>query len=343
MARGFDNRKDPGGPRYGSGPNRFLRGRKRYGDIGRVSPGDELENTRDHERLWMMLETLKKKQAEIANFVGWFPGDISTLGESGDTPPNTVYQSDFVNVFSHTSFSFTEIPEADFTYAVIPRLRHFAFNGWHIQCRFIGHIYGFSGVYAPTLHGEGTTVNIFNFSDGNILDWAVDTGWQDMWTSSGGFVVDNETDGIIAMQGQLGGLGTSTHISSGSAYFRWMKNDSLGLGQFLDGDISPLARISTAKLAWPVQTITANYTLDGTEGLILADCTGGNIVIDTPLMSTNSDGKMVRIVKIDASANTVTFDPYGAAPVALPATTWVGHNQSDSVDAVWGTGGWWVF
>lgn len=40
-------------------PNPWYRGAKRYGDIGRhAPPGDELENTRDHERIWHELGDL---------------------------------------------------------------------------------------------------------------------------------------------------------------------------------------------------------------------------------------------------------------------------------------------
>lgn len=43
-------------------PNPWYRGSKRYGDLGRhAPPGDELENTRDHERIWHELGNLRSK------------------------------------------------------------------------------------------------------------------------------------------------------------------------------------------------------------------------------------------------------------------------------------------
>lgn len=62
MARSTDKRKTPGGTRFGGGPNRAWSGAKRYGGLSaHVPPGDELENSRDHNRIWEWLHRLSRE------------------------------------------------------------------------------------------------------------------------------------------------------------------------------------------------------------------------------------------------------------------------------------------
>lgn len=56
-------------------------------------------------------------------------------------------------------------------------------------------------------------------------------------------------------------------------------------------------------------TKTANYTLTPMDEMILGDATSGNLTFALPPASS-CPGKIVRIKKIDSSANTLTIDPY---------------------------------
>ena len=55
-------------------PNPWYRGSKRYGDLGRhAPPGDELENTRDHERIWWELANMRRGGDGGGPFDPWIP------------------------------------------------------------------------------------------------------------------------------------------------------------------------------------------------------------------------------------------------------------------------------
>ena len=69
-----------------------------------------------------------------------------------------------------------------------------------------------------------------------------------------------------------------------------------------------ISSISSA-LSISIVNKTANYTLVvGTDYRITADATAGNIVITLPQWASTS-GSIFSVIKIDATANTVTLTP----------------------------------
>ena len=87
-----------------------------------------------------------------------------------------------------------------------------------------------------------------------------------------------------------------------------------------------------------VKSITANYTTDWYDTILLVNATGGNITITLPdsgLVASTKDemGKIFYIKKVDASANTVTVDGYSTQTID-GATTKVLTTQYDSISIV---------
>lgn len=87
-----------------------------------------------------------------------------------------------------------------------------------------------------------------------------------------------------------------------------------------------------------VKSITANYTTDWYDTILLVNATGGNITITLPdsgLVASPKDemGKIYHIKKVDASANTVTIDGYSTQTID-GSTTNVITTQYDSITIV---------
>ena len=105
-----------------------------------------------------------------------------------------------------------------------------------------------------------------------------------------------------------------------------------------------------------IKTITSNYSIEVTDGLILADCTSGNITIDLTYALTslalqdvtyaylgtsytNTFSKIVTIKKKDSSANTVTIDADGANTIDGVATKVI-STQYDKLTIQWDGTNW---
>jgi len=74
-------------------PNPWYRGSKRFGDLGRhAPPGDELENTRDHERIWHELANLRPGKGGIDAGPWVFPTLINGWANAGAPYDNIAYR-----------------------------------------------------------------------------------------------------------------------------------------------------------------------------------------------------------------------------------------------------------
>jgi hypothetical protein len=87
-----------------------------------------------------------------------------------------------------------------------------------------------------------------------------------------------------------------------------------------------------------VKSVTANYTTDWYDTILLVNATGGNITITLPdsgLVASTKDemGKIYHIKKVDASANTVTIDGYSTQTIDGAATNVI-TTQYDSITIV---------
>jgi len=103
MPFSFDPRQLPGGPVYDEKGNRPFRGVKRYGDLGRVTPGDELENTRDHERLWMHIHQVQEKARAANKAASTAQESIASGGSPGGIAPPEIWKA-AVRFASGTAF-----------------------------------------------------------------------------------------------------------------------------------------------------------------------------------------------------------------------------------------------
>lgn len=91
---------------------------------------------------------------------------------------------------------------------------------------------------------------------------------------------------------------------------------------------------------FPVMEITASYTINYNDGVILADATAGNITI-TLLPALEMTQKRIVIMKTDASANTVTVDA-NASETINGALTNVLSTQYAKVEITAYNGAWYV-
>lgn len=87
-----------------------------------------------------------------------------------------------------------------------------------------------------------------------------------------------------------------------------------------------------------VKSITANYTTDWYDTILLVNASGGNITITLPdsgLVASTKDemGKIFYIKKVDATANTVTVDGYSTQTIDGAATNVI-STQYDSITIV---------
>lgn len=81
------------------------------------------------------------------------------------------------------------------------------------------------------------------------------------------------------------------------------------------------------KVPTKVLSITASYTMDDADALILANATGGAITI-TLLTAAGRGGRRIIVKKTDASANLVTID--GAGSETLDDSLSLGLSQKNA-------------
>ncbi len=63
-----------------------------------------------------------------------------------------------------------------------------------------------------------------------------------------------------------------------------------------------------------VVTVVANYNVLGADSIVLCDATGGAFQVNLPA-AADSEGQLLAVKKIDASANSVTIDANGAEEI----------------------------
>lgn len=88
----------------------------------------------------------------------------------------------------------------------------------------------------------------------------------------------------------------------------------------------------------PFREVSANYTADATDYLILVDATGGARTITLPKAETWAGFPLV-VKKVDSSANAVTIDGNGSETID-GATTYALSEQYDSIEILSDGEGW---
>ncbi len=81
-----------------------------------------------------------------------------------------------------------------------------------------------------------------------------------------------------------------------------------------DGSTIEYINFTSSNIGNTVNTISSNYTVSGTDYIILANAASGNIII-TLYTAINNKGKVLKFKKIDSSANTITIDGNGSETI----------------------------
>jgi len=296
MPFSFDPRQLPGGPVYDEKGHRPFRGVKRYGDLGRVTPGDELENTRDHERLWMYIHQIREK-ARAAQFAAdnidltSIQSQITDLDDIVTALPGVAVPDGAVfaqNADISNASGATDLGVAG------PEILHYiqyANAGYVLQARAIGHGSEHTGVIGVALQqqdlGIGGTPLLSLYGGGNF-----DTGWIDVSIATSGI----ETD-VIKAQSSLtfSYIYGQTFVVTATMYFRWTGE---GVQTFIVG---------ASDVSHGQRKMKTTGTLDGTSSFIVASAGVGSFTINLPAAASHF-GRMYTIRKIDSTGNTVTVD-----------------------------------
>lgn len=109
----------------------------------------------------------------------------------------------------------------------------------------------------------------------------------------------------------------NTPIYEGNTTDVYAKNESdvkITDTTFLTDKIVTILSGSTLVTKNEIQTITSSGSITNLDSKILSDATGWNIVLTLPPSATSS-GKLFNIKKIDATANTVTLQWFGAETI----------------------------
>ena len=148
----------------------------------------------------------------------------------------------------------------------------------------------------------GPTSGTMGIEHGNILG-AASTPYYD-WHSSGNSI---DYDARIIATGGTATNGQGTL----SIYAATLAVNALltisGYQVWHAGNLTPGA-------VTPVRTVTANYTVALTDGVIFVDCTAGPVAVALPTVATaivGTQGQRVQIKKIDSTANAVTITATG--------------------------------
>ena len=151
-------------------------------------------------------------------------------------------------------------------------------------------------------------------------------------------VQDTTNDVIVLVQAQdsLGFIGTGSnhpYVFVSNSVARGIVSQT---GLFGFGTTAPASLVDIdGPIGTAILTVTGNTTLDGTHSTLLANATG-NITITLPTAassynSTDDIGRIYRIKKIDADADTVTIDGNGSETID-GGTTAVLTTQYESID-----------
>jgi hypothetical protein len=88
-----------------------------------------------------------------------------------------------------------------------------------------------------------------------------------------------------------------------------MGNMDLGGGNLRRANVT-----TTSPVFMATETITTDATLDETNGLVLVDASGGDVVVTLPT-AVGITGRSYEIKKTDTSVNTVTVDGDGTETI----------------------------
>ena len=120
----------------------------------------------------------------------------------------------------------------------------------------------------------------------------------------GGGGTVNSVSGLSTPTLNLSSSGTTNVVISGGVNISTVTGNTIVAKP--DGLYSPSSSGSSVKM--PIKTVSANYSLTISDGVILVNAASGNVVISA-LAPATAVGIVYTVKKIDSSANTVTVLP----------------------------------
>ena len=131
----------------------------------------------------------------------------------------------------------------------------------------------------------------------------------------------------LSVVNQLAG-GTITLTAAGTTVIT--NNAAVGGALTVAGNTAWHAGNLVPGATMPVRTVTANYTVVLSDGVIFVDASAGPVTITLPLASSaivNGQGQRVRVKKIDTTANAVTISATGGL-IDLAANAVISYSQN---------------
>ena len=101
-----------------------------------------------------------------------------------------------------------------------------------------------------------------------------------------------------------------------------------------------IQRLGQFNVEQDARTVTAAYSMDPTDDLVLADATGGAFTVTLPAV-TNAQRKLYHVKRTNAGVNNVTVDGFGAETID-GALTFVLGAQYDSITVLHNGTAWWI-
>lgn len=327
MARSWDRRKGVGPLLKTRGPGREL--------VGRVTPGDHVEVSREIERIWAWLhriDTLSRRNKHRVENIDFsdIESQISDLNDivvnlpGYGLPPSTIYAFPYNWGDTTGSHAASDVPTQ-----IIPDFYAWQQLGYTFQLRITGGGYPYGG---PPVDGDGAAGYIFysNGSPEGGVDLVFfhggffDSGWQDI-----SLAVSNPAPGNTTLVGSIRHAGVGVgEGAAGTIYGRWT-------GTGINPNVVLASEVGDAPTL-----VVANATLSGSQSFIQADASSASLTVTLPAVASNT-GRRYIVKKVDATANTVTVD--GASSETIDgATTYVLGSQWESVEIVCNGVEWYV-
>jgi len=222
-------------------------------------------------------------------------------------------------------------------------------TGWMVNGCVFEPLYGGAGVSAikGSISGwqENLTILGTGFWDAAGLTGAwIELNWNNLNVHSCYFELDTGVT-AVKMTGTNTGvslIGNYVHGSAGTWFTPAGSTQVFETGNRIPAGVT--GTYSVVSTAWSpvvssnyrmrVQNITASAGGVGTDGLVLADATGGAVIYTLPDAAAVGVGSRQFVKKKDASANTVTVTRKNGYENIEGAASWVLSNQFDFVELI---------
>lgn len=332
-----------------------MRGNRRQ-IVGRVTPGDDVEVSREIERLWewhMSLDRLLKRIRRILTGPDGLPETFDDLDASfgGGRPFDGIRQKPQTSSHTVSGGSMQAVPIANWARLELDRYNYWFSQGWRIAARIICQSEGPHVGFDIVSDDETTShLGVYNFTTGTGLEYP--GGWFDSgWIVYGDGVASADPgtsyDPAKVVVAHNHSLGPNSTISNGVIYVQWIL-DTESVVTIGSGDVGDHAMLDLYKSAATPVTKTSNFSFTSTDDFVQVNASGGVVTGTLPNLPVPADNGRIYIVKkIDSSPNAVTISRFdasdsidGAASVSLTVQHETVILIADSPNATYRIVGW---